>query len=339
MRLVITIVMFLCVLINAQTKLQTETTFQNDELAQGVSVQRLQLNSSMINVKYDYKVDLANKKTIDDVFGVFSPSMNIGNKTSISFGIVKLGDWKENDEVLFDGKITKTFSDFLFSINLGHGEKINLGSRDYAISTFESELLTVEAGFVSQYNYSDFFQLTKNKYYWASFHPDYLFVAIGNEIEKSWLIFGTKDMEDFGNFTFLNVDRSNKNFWLRTQFGYRNINKYFYSLENYRVATSYLVVPPFFYKHFSPVATKGDYALKVDGKKVGNVEIWEIVGAKNFGDFGRITLGWQKESSNKGVVAEYYKELLLGNFSLISELRYESLFSRFSGFITTSYNF
>ena len=329
-----------CVFVNAQTTLRTETTFQNDALAQGVSVQRFQLNSSVLNIKYDYKVDLVNHaKTVNDVLSILSPKIMF-NDISLTPGIIKLGDWdSKKDELLLDLTIEKSFRTVKLSVELGHGMKNKYLPRDFFVTRLANDFFTVEASAMSTYGHSNFNELTKNRYYWGAIHPRFAYVAVGSELSRSWFLAGTQGMKDFANFSFINIDRNNKNFWFRSQTGVGNVNQKFYCTSNYVTATSYVIVPPFHYMHFSPIATKGDYAFKVDGKRTGDVEIWEAVVAKNLNDFGRITLGWQKESSNKGTVAEYYKEILLGKFTLISELRYESIFSRFSGFITANYEF
>jgi hypothetical protein len=321
---------------NAQTTLRTETSFQYDKFMNGVQVQRVQFNSPAIELKYDYKTKTGNGKPINDVFGISLP-ITVKDDFSVALGVIKLGDWND-DESFINLTAEKKFGAVSFSLELGKGAMAE-NPRDYITSRISHELFTVEAGILSEYGYSGIEEFTKDKYYWAAIHPEHAFFTIGNEISRTWMGAGTRNLEGFGSFTFFNADRDNKNFWFKSQFGFGKINQKFYCLDNYRVAMSYLIVPQFFYRHFSPISTKGEYALKIEGKRTMNAEKWEITGAKDIGCFGQVAIGWQRESEKSGVNLEYYKEVRLIGCAISGEFRYETIYNRFSGFITANYEF
>ncbi len=225
-------------------------------------------------------------------------------------------------------------------VEVGRGINSQTGPRDYIITRLSHDLVTTEVGLLSSHNYSNFDEFATYKYYWLAVHPKYIFAAVGNEVDRTWAIVGSKDLSDFGNLSFANHDRKTQDFWFRTQFGFGQVNQGFFCLDNYLTAASYLIVPPFFYKHFSPVSTKGDYGLKFDGKKVGSVEKYELAISKKFGKLGQLAVGYQRQvPSTNGVTIEYYKDASLGQFNTSVELRYESIYKRLSGFITASYQF
>lgn len=90
------------------------------------------------------------------------------------------------------------------------------------------------------------------------------------------------------------------------------------------------------------MSTKGLYALKLDGKKVGKFETYEISLGRQFGKYGQICVGLNNENfkgDRIGAVVEYYKEFSLKNFKAIAELRYEQLTGRFYGYITLAQQF
>ncbi len=324
--------------IEAQVRFSSETTLCYDKLQGGVPLNRLEIRNSLFNVKYDYKIDPLSNTPVDDVFGISFPKI-IEHKNLVLGGtLIKLGDWNKNDRIVVDLKLKKNGKTLSFYWELGRVIGAKSEPWDFIISRISHRLFTAEGGMLS----SDFlFSPSQKKLYgWIAYHPKHSFLAVGNEISRSWLFFGTKNYQRFGNFTFANYDRNNGNFWFRSQFGFRDINQKSYSQENYLVATSYLVVPPFFYLHFSPMSTKGLYALKLDGKRVGKLETYEISVGRQLGRYGQVCVGMNNENflpNRIGWIAEYYKEFCLKNFQAIAELRYEQLTGRFYGYITLAY--
>ena len=322
--------------VSAQT-IRTETTFQSDNNSGGISVQRIQLNSNIINLKYDYKVDVVNKsKTVNDVMSISGNFKT--DEFTISPCIIKLGDFKKTDEYLLDLTVEKKWANIAATFEVGRGMRSSSEPRDYMISRISHQLFTVEGGVLSKYGYTSFSELTDNKYAWIAYHPKYAFMALGSEISRTWILAGTKDLKNFGNLTFANFDRANNNFWFRSQFGLGSVNQKFFCLDNYRVASSYLIVPPFFYTHFSPLSTKGDYGFKIDGKRVVNTEKWEASVSRQFGQIGQLAVGWTREQSKNGFVIEYYNSASISNMFFSIELKYDSI-KKITGFVTANYEF
>jgi len=320
--------------------LKTETAFQHDDAISGISVNRFQIDGP-VNLKYDFKKDLTNQKKVDDVLGIFVPNIIESNGFSFTPGLIKLGDWEKNDEVIVDLQIANTFKEFSISAEYGIGFRNNSAPRNFGVVRLSHPMITIEGAFMSKYGYKNIAELTEKKFYWIAVHPEKFFIAIGNEVSRNWFLVGTKNYNNFGNMTFGNIDRNNNNFWVRSQFGFGDINKNFFSQENYIVASSYLMAPPFFYIHFSPISTKGTYGFKVDVQRVGEYEKWEALFARQFGQVGQIALGWQKNNLEKsGPIIEYYNSLNINNFFQFSlELKYEEIYNRLSGYICCNYLF
>lgn len=324
----------------AQTKFSSETTLCYDKTQGGIPLNRLEISNPLFNIKYDYKVDLVNGKQSNDVFGIFFSKI-IDKKTfNLSGGLIKLGDWNKGDQIIIDLSATKKIGTISINLELGRAIGIETKPWDYVLSRISHPLFTVEGGILSP---DQLFAPSQKKLYgWIAYHPEHIFIATGNEISRNWFIFGTKKYANFGNLSFVNYDRDNGNFWFRSQFGFQNVNQNFFAQDNYIIAASYIIVPPFFYKHFSPMSTKGKYALKFDGKRLGKLETYEVSVGRQFGKFGQIAAGMNNENFNKkrlGLILEYYKELKLNNFKASTELRYEQLTAKFYGFITLAYQF
>lgn len=337
---IIIIILNAVIISQAQTRFSSETTLSYDKLQGGIPLNRFEITNSSFSVKYDYKVDLINGKTVNDVFGIFFPKIINKPTFSLDGALIKLGDWNNNDQLIFDLAATKKLGPLTVSLEIGRAIGVKITPWDYVLSRVSHRLFTIESGVLSD---DHLFALSQKKLYgWIAFHPKHFYIATGNEISRNWFFFGTKQYKNFGSFTCADYDRDNGNFWFRSQFGFIDANQKFYSQENYIIATSYLNVPPFFYRHFSPMSTKGKYTLKLDGKRVGKLETYEITTGRQFGKYGQIAIGLNNENFNKkrvGLILEYYKEFTLKNFKASAELRYQQLDSRFYGFITLSYQF
>lgn len=323
--------------IEAQTKVSTETTLCYDKLQSGIPLNRLEITNPQFNLMYDYKNDF-NGKPVDDVLGIIFPKI-INKKTfSLDANLIKLGDWNKHDQIVFDLSATKQFNSIAITLEVGRAIGMKTKPWDFVISRLANRLITIEGGILSP---DQLFSSSPKKLYgWFAYHPEHFFAATGNEISRNWLLFGTKKYADFGNFSFFNYDRKNGNFWFRSQFGFQDVNQKFFEQDNYIIATSYLVIPPFFYKHFGPMSTKGKYALKFDGKRVGKgLETYEISVGHQFGKFGQIAIGGINKNFNKNLKAvfEYYNEFkYYKDLTIKTEFRYE-LPSKFYGYVTLSY--
>jgi len=341
--IIIILITSICILINtnlkAQSKLSTETTITYDKLQGGIPTNRLEIQDPLFNIKYDYKVDLINKGCINDVFGINLLKL-IDQKTfTLDGGFIKLGDWNKSDQIILHLTATKKIGSLTWSLEGGRAFGVEIMPWDYVTSRISRQNFTVEGYIMSPDQLMS--SSHKKLYAWAAYHPEHMFAAIGTELSRDWFFLGTKKMKDFGDFTFANYDRNNGNFWFRTQFGFQDVNQKFFEQNNYIIATSYLVLPVFFYKHFSPMSTKGLFAFKIDGRKVGKSENYEVTLGHQFGKFGQCAIGPMSQNmptKKIGLLVEYYKEFnLYKKISGSTEFRYEQMSSRLSGYIILNY--
>ncbi len=323
-----------------ENTLRTETTSQFDQTVDGVSIQRLQFDNPKVSIKGDHKTDLSGKNVIDDVLGVFWKNTFESKTSSFDIGIIKKGDWLKNDEYFLDLTYTQNWKNTSLMVDIGRGFKADDMPRDYIISRFTHLRFLIEAGLLSKHGYSNFDEFAYEKYYWGAVYPDNVFVSLGRQVNTTWASFGTRDMLNFGNFTFFSYDDVNGNYWGRTQFGFEEVNQNFFNTKNFIVGMSYLNLPSFFYKRFGPICTKGTYGFKIDAIRTASLEKYEVIASRKIGVFGYVAAGWEREVPNRdGVILEYYKEIMFNTFKASLELKYESIYSRVSGFLVTSYQF
>lgn len=325
----------------AQVSILSETSVTINNQFQGIEVNRLQVDIPHLFVKYDYKTNINGKK-VSDVLGIFATKTINTKIFTFEPGVIKLGDIEGEGEYFLDLFTETRFKDFSVQIDVGRGMSKSTKPRDYIISRFAHNVFTVEVGILSKNGYTNLKQFVNDKYYWAAFHPSSLFIALGNEVNRTWGFFGTQGFDNIANFTFANWDRTNDNFWIRSQWGYKNINQKYFCKENYIIGTSYLVVPPFFYKHFSPISTKGEYSFKVDIKRTGANERFEVIMGKQLGTIGQFAFGVISEGVGNelktGIVAEYFNFVNFDQFTSSVEIHYESKRNQIIGFITLGYN-
>ncbi len=327
----------------AQVSILSETSVSINNQFKGIEVNRLQVDIPHVFVKYDFKTNM-NGTTVSDVLGIFATKFIHSKNFTFEPGVIKLGDIEGEGEYFLDLFTETRFKHFSVQVDVGRGMSKTTKPRDYIISRFAHNVFTVEVGILSKNGYGNLKQFVNEKYYWAAFHPPSLFIALGNEVNRTWGFFGTQGFKNIGNFTYANWDRTNDDFWIRSQWGYKNINQKYFCKENYIIGTSYLVVPPFFYKHFSPISTKGEYSLKIDVKRTGVNERLEVIIGKQFGIIGQFAVGVISEGTRgnpfkTGVVAEYFNFVNFNQFTSSVEIHYESNKKQMFGFITLGYNF
>lgn len=329
----------------SQTIVKTETTLTSDTGFNAVEVQRLKVKKDNFSLTYDLKLSKSGKP-VDDVFGITISKLIETKKFSLDVTGLKYGDQFNSSEYFVDVFTETKVGAFTVWLEAGLGVGPRQTPRGYFIHRVSHDLFTFEAGMVSKNSPTNLKEIAQDKYYWAAFHPEDFFIALGREIDRNWLLFGTKGQKHFGNFTFANYNNQTQEFWFRTQFGIKNANQAYFSQENYLVGTSYLVVPGFFYLHFSPISTKGEYSVKFDVKQYGKSEKIELIAGKQFGSIGHFALGTIGEGLvnvpsdlSFGAVMEYFNSISLKNFSGSIELRYETQSKRGSGFLTAGYSF
>lgn len=317
----------------------TEASLRFDKDFEGIDVYRKAITLPHVSLKYDFKADIKGKRS-DDVFSIFYTEAIKTDKFLLEPGFIGLIGFDEDDEYFFDiyakYQMSKNVS---LSVEVGHGFGKNQAPRSYMFSRLSHDLFLLEGGLVTKKGYSSWDEISKEKYYWVGFHPANLFFAVGNNVGTTWLVASTRDFTDFGTLTFLSVDRSTGDFWMRSQVGIMEASTGFFSLKTLVDATSYLIVTPFHYKHFSPASTKGLYSIKVDARKVGQIERKEVLLGRQFGQFGQLSLGVQTEIGNGyGLAVEYFNSIAAGKITGSIELRHETMTKKLSAFMTLKYD-
>ena len=313
-----------------------ESTVCVDTAKSQISVQRIEITTGLVNFKYDYK---ANGK---DILGFSVPKIISDSTGSWSGTVMKIGDGGVKDQFFIDTWATKKFGKISVLVEAGRivsqagrpwdcvGTRLSGG--DF---TTEFYILTYHPLFGEKITEKD------ATYGWIAYHPYHSFFAVGKQDRDYWGFAGTKNLKDFGNLTFLDYQPKTGNFWFKSQTGFGDVNQGFYCQDNYIIATSYLVVPVFYYKHFSPIAVKGDYTLKLEGRRTGNICNYEAMMGKKIGnDLFRFAAGVNSEYKNNLRVApsfELYKSWKTKDFQEIVELRYDLVYKTFSAFLVFRY--
>lgn len=305
-----------------------ESTIRIDTAKTELSVQRIEVSTSKFTLKYDYKA------TGSDVLGILIPKIWSNKNTTLSGMIVKIGD-NYNNQFAFDSWLTKKIGKFNFMTEVGRMVSRASKPVDYAGVRLTANTFTVEAYLVER--------STKGNYFlgWAAYHPEHAFIAAGKQDKQYWGIIGTKGLSRFGSLAFVNYQPETGNFWFKSQTGFGEINQQFFSQDTYTMATSYLCVPIFFYKHFSPIATKGTYALKIEGKRTANLQNYEVMMGKKIGEKGLgVAVGINSQYSKNldlGPSFELYKAWKNTAGLCIVELRYDHVAKVCSAYLVLKY--
>jgi len=323
-----------------------ESTFSADTAKTQLSCQRVEVATKNFTLKYDYKVNGR------DVLGIIVPKIYGDSTFNLSGVFVKLGDGGLKDQYVFGTWITKRFGKVKTLLELDRITSQTdkpwdcFGAR-ISYSSFTAEFYAMALHpLVGQ-------GLTKTDIYyrWIAFHPQHAFAAVGLLDKDYWGFVGTRNLKNFGTFSFFNYQTKTGNYWFKSQTAFGEINQDFFSLDNYLVATSYLVVPVFYYKHFSPICAKGEYSIKIEGRRTGNVSNFELMFGKSVAnDFIRIAVGTNSEVKKNSIpdanaktsvrIApsfEAYKVWKFNGFKQTLELRYDVLIKTFSAYIITNF--
>ena len=329
----------------SQTIVKTETTLTSDTGFNAVEIQRIKVKKDNFSLTYDLKFSKSGKP-VSDIFGLTLAQVIKSKSFSLDLTGLKVGDQFNSSEYFADIFTETKVGAFTVWLEAGLGFGPKQSPRGYFIHRVSHDLFTFEAGMVSKNGPTNFEEIAQDKYIWGAFHPEDFYIAVGRELKRNWFFFGTKGLKDFGNFTFVNYNSYTKEYHIKSQTGIKNANQSYFSEENYIVGTSYLVVPPFFYLHFSPISTKGEYSFKLDAKQSGQTEKIELIAGKQFASIGQFALGVLGEGNAEvagdlsfGAVIEYFNSIVLNNLSASIELRYETKSQRGSGFLTLGYSF
>ncbi len=176
-------------------------------------------------------------------------------------------------------------------------------------------------------------------YAWMAYHPENFFASIGISNKQYWFLGGTKNLNNFGNFVLFNYNPQNGNFWFLNQAGFGKIDQGFFNQNLYTFAMNYLIIPAFHFQHFSPVATKGTYSLKINGRRTNGVHNYELAMGKDVG-FVKMAVGINTEYIDNLRLApslEVYKDFRLEAIKIITELRYDFLYQNLSVYLIVRY--
>ncbi len=336
---VIIMMLLIAVGINNQAAAQSanlESTIKIDTSASQVLIQRLEFTTKQVVLKYDYK---ANDR---DVIGLIFPTIWSDSTTSISGMAVKMGDGNRSDQYIADLWVNKQFGQFRAMLEVGRIVSFEAAPWDFAGTRLSYGNFTVEAYAMGYHPVTEKFNKSDSYFGWVAYHPKHAFVALGQQDNGLWAFAGTRNLKDFGSLSFLNYNKENGNFWFRSQSAFGEVNQNFYDLNTYIDATSYMVVPIFFYKHFSPIAAKGNLAVKVDGRRTNGVQNWELIGSKKIGnDWVRLAAGINSEFKDDKVryapSFELYKAFNKPYGKFIAEVRYDFLYNTFSAYLIVKY--
>lgn len=301
----------------------SESTIKVSDGGTILSVQRTEIIMPTFSLRYDYKLNG------DDMLGLIIPKLWSDSTANLSAMIVKIGDGK-TDNLAFDLLLSKKFGKLTTRLNL---------SRLVSFSNPPSNNIGVR---LSYKNFTvEAYSVNKRPHFWAAYHPKYAFISLGKQDKQYWGYLGTKNLSRFGVLTFANYQPETKNFWFKSQSGFGEINQKFFCQENYIVAANYLTIPLFYYLHLSPLVAKGTYTLKVEGRKIANIQNYELMFGKQLGgtSFG-LAAGVNSEINNDLKIApsfELYKVYKSTFGQCIAELRYDHLYKLFSAYLIVRY--
>ncbi len=302
-----------------------------------ISLQKLAIGLGPALLRFDYKPGGK------DVIGIIVPTLWSNESLNISFMAVKTGNGGPDDRFALDFWVVKRFKNLELMVDVGRLMSKSGAPWDFVGGQVSTASFTVE-GYVMAYHplLGSKWQDSNPIYAWAGYHPEKSFFALGIKDKEYWAFAGTRNMEDFGIFSFGNYNPENGNFWFKSQGAISRVNQNFYSLPTYRIAAEYLTIPLFFHRHFSPLLAKGDYTLKAEGRRVAGINNFELMFGKSLIE-SRIGLaiGINSELKNKsyrlGPSAEVYKLWRLGECEGVIELRYDMLCSGLSSYLILKY--
>jgi len=300
-----------------------------------MNTQQVTISCDIVNFKYDYK------ERSSDVLSLIAPKVLSDSAYSLGAGFIKIGDNKDEDRYVADffGKMKfKKWSMFLETGRIFSQKSV---PNDFLGGRFSFGNFTTEAYVLADHSFKEMINQDDKFYAWVAYHPKKFFVSTGISDKQYWLFGGTKNIDNFGNFLLANYNPKNGDFWFRNQSGFGKIDKNFFSQDLYIFATSYLVVPAFHFTHFSPIATKGTYSFKVDGRRINGVHYYELAMGKEIGNnLFRMAVGVNseyKEDLRLAPVIEFYKDIKSENIKAIAELRYDFLNKVFSAYLVFKY--
>jgi len=320
------------------TKVSTETSLIGSKDNSGVLMQRLETGNDAWTFKYDYSPKL-NFDTKPVNVGLFSLN-KLYNKNNWNVGVegFQVGNFDGKDTWFVDAWVSKKHKDISAMLDLGLGFPDTKYTQVYAIASFKHPKTSLCGAF---YKVSP----EETRYYgYAAYHDHNVYGVVGNKVHTSFAMAGVYDLEHFGNLTFGTHNRETGDVWIKSQTAVGDVNKKFYSVGTFDLASDILSMPMFQPIHLGPLSTKGDYALKLEYKKnsAKNTHETEIMVATDKIPFVQVGVGLNTEyncgKSISNIAVELYKEVKLGKFSGSAEARYNAKTSTATGYVKMAYN-
>ena len=323
-------------------KVLTETSISANKTGSGIPMPRTAINTGQFSFKNDTYFNFKGKNP-NDVTSLFYNKNYDKKNLSLDLGILNVGNFDGKDEIFFDASITKKQDNKNITLEIGKSIKKDCESREWAIVYLRNPKISGDIGYFAQ---GPTFKKNTEilKYAWLGYHNNHTYVALGNEIDRTWGFVGVKGYSDFGTFTLGKYDRQNGDVWIKSQTAIGDVNQKFYCTELFDVASSYFVVPAFHTKHFSPLSTKGDVALKVEYKKNGttNVQESEIMIGTNKTPI-QLSVGinteYTSDATTSNAVIEAYKEFKIGKCDGSIEAKYNNRTEDLTAYLTLKYTF
>lgn len=333
--LIIIAVSFFWINVLLAQKVNLESSVLADTSNCQILTQKVEVSGDFFGLKYDYK------EKGPDALSLALPRIFSDSLYNFGVALIKIGDSSEEDRYAIDlfgkfrtGKLSTSFE-------LGRIFNQNPIPNDFFGLRLSGVIFTVEAYVFANHSFSEGINKSDQFYAWMAYHPEKLFVSAGIADKQYWFLGGTKNLNNFGNFLLANYNPENGNFWFRNQSGFGQIDQGFFNQDLYLFAISYLIVPAFHFQHFSPIATKGTYSLKVDGRRTNGVHNYELVMGKEIGkNLFRMAVGANseyKESLRLAPTLEFYKDFKLKDSRAIVELRYDFLYKSLSAYLVFRY--
>lgn len=321
---------------SASQSVNLESTIKANGSGDLLSVQRIEVINPAFTLKYDYKANGG------DVLGIILPNIWSNSKSNLSGMIIKTGDGNSRDQFAFDAIINTKFGKLTALFDAMHIANSYKDPWDFIGTRLSYGNFTVEAYLATEHQDSRGRMQSKAYYAWVAYHPEHAFIALGKQERQYWGYIGTKELERFGSFAFMNYQPETKNFWFKSQTGFGEINHKFFCQDNYVVATSYLTITPFYYLHFSPIITKGTVTLKIEGRQTAGIQNYEVMlgkqlGNNSFGFATGINSQYYKNDLNLSPSFELYKSWKNKLGQCIVELRYDQLYQIGSAFLVIKY--
>lgn len=331
----ISIVLFFWINILLAQKVNLESSVFIDTSKHQINTQRVEISGDFFNLKYDYK------EVGHDVFSLTLPKLFSDSLYNFGAVLIKMGDGLKSDRYALDFFAKFKFGKLSTSFELARIFSQSSEPNDVFGLRLSGALFTAEACVVASHSFGEMINKNDQFYAWLAYHPKNFFVSTGIAGKQYWLLGGTKNLNNFGNFLLANYNPENGNFWFRNQSALGQIDQGFFNQDLYLFATSYLVVPAFHFQHFSPIATKGTYSLKIDGRRTNGVHNYELAMGREVGrNLFRMAVGINSEYEEDfrfAPVIEFYKDFKLEHTRPIIELRYDFLYKSLSAYLVFRY--